>query len=89
MSPSTNRHSGSTSSKETLDIVPPTSPPPPYLSKSYLYNIHNDIKSMTDKQNSAMKALNNHIYSMLATLNDTSYKTCPKYPITSHTKSSN
>ena len=71
MSPSDNTRSGSTSSKETLDIVPTTSPTSPYLSKYDLENIQNDIKSMTDKHHSDMKTLNDHIYAMLKNITDT------------------
>ena len=66
MYPPTNTHSVSKVPKETLAIVPPTSPTSPYLSKYDPYNIHNDIKAMTDKHHSDMKALNNHISYMLA-----------------------
>ena len=75
MYPSTNIHSRYTSSKETLAIVPTTSPTTPCISKSDLNNIHNYIKTMTDKHKSDMKALNNRIYDMLAKLTDTSFNT--------------
>ena len=72
---SANTRSGSTASKETLDIVPTNSPTWPYLSKYDLYNIHNGIKYMTDKHYSDMKALNDHTSSMLEKLTGTSSKT--------------
>ena len=75
MSPSTNTCSGYTASKETLALVPPTSPTSPYLSKYYLDNIHNDIKAMTERHHYDTKSLNYHISSMLAKLTDTSSKT--------------
>ena len=75
MSPYKNTRSGYTASNETLDIVPPTSPTSPYLSTYDLSNIHNFIKSMTEKHYFYMKALNHHISAMLAKLTDTSSKT--------------
>ena len=75
MSPSTNTHSGSTASKETLAVVFSTSHTSPCLSKSDLNNIHNDIKSITEKYHSDMKAFNDHIYAMLINLTDTSSNT--------------
>ena len=74
MSPSTNTRSGSTASKEKLDIVHPTSPTSTYLSKSNLKNIHNYIKVMTDKHHFDMKYLNDQISDMLVKLTDTSSK---------------
>ena len=74
MSPSTNTRSGSTASKEKLDIVHPTSPTSTYLSKSNLKNIHNYIKAMTDKHHIDMKYLNDQISDMLVKLTDTSSK---------------
>ena len=38
-------------------------------------NIHNDIKSMTDKHHSDMKTLNDHISTMLKKLTNTSSNT--------------
>ena len=67
--------SGSTASKETLAIVPPISPTSPYLSKSDLDSIHNDIKAMTGKHHSDIKYFNDHISDMLANLTDTISKT--------------
>ena len=75
MSHSTNTRSSYTSSKETLVIFPTTSPTLPYLKKSDLDNIHDDIKANTEKHHSDMKAFNRHLYAMLATLTDTSSKT--------------
>ena len=74
MSHSTNTRSGSTASKEALDIGPTTSPNSPYLSKSDLDKIQNDIKSITDKNHSYMKSSSNHISNMLAKISDTSSK---------------
>ena len=71
---STKTRSGSTASKEKLDIVHPTSPTSTYLSKSNLKNIHNYIKAMTDKHHFDMKYLNDQISDMLVKLTDTSYK---------------
>ena len=56
-----NTRSVSIASKETLSIVSSNSPTSPYLSKSDLDNIHNDIKS-----------LNYHISAMLEKPIDTS-----------------
>ena len=70
-----NTHSISKSSKETIDIVSTTSPNSLSLSKSDVNNIHNDIKTMTDKHHSDMKTLNEHISDMLTKLTNTSYKT--------------
>ena len=78
MSPSTNTRSRSKTFKEKLAIFPTTSPTSPSLSKYDLDNIQNDIKSMTDKNNSDMKALNNHNSPMLEKLTDTSSKTDKK-----------
>ena len=75
MSPSTNIRSGSTSSKETLYIVPPNSTTSPYLSKYDLDNIRNHIKAMTDKHHSYMKAVNEHISDIVEILSGTSSKT--------------
>ena len=75
MSPSTNTRSGSTSSKETFAISPPTSTTSPYLSKYDLDNIQNYIKAMTDKHHSYMKALNDHISDIIAKLSNTSFNT--------------
>ena len=61
-----------------MDIFPATSPTSPFLSKSDLYSIHNDIKSitaMTDKHHSNMKTLNEHISDMLTKLTNTSSNT--------------
>ena len=54
--------------KESLAIVPNTSPTSPSLSKYDIDNIKNDIKdmtAMTDKHHSDMKNLNEHISAML------------------------
>ena len=75
MSNSTNTRSGYTETKETLAIVPPNSPTSPQPQKSDLENIQNDIKYMSDKHNSDMKSLNEHIYAMLEKYTDTSSKT--------------
>ena len=75
MSPSRNTRSGSTSSKETLDIVPTISSTSHSPSKSDPDNIHNDIKAMTEKHHSDVKNLNKHISNMLAKLTNTSSKT--------------
>ena len=61
MSHSTNTRYGSISSKETLAIVPNTYPTQPYLTKSDLNNIQNDIKDMTNKYHFDIKAINDHI----------------------------
>ena len=78
ISPSTNTHSGYTVSKETLSIFHPTSPTSPYLTKSDLYNIQNEIKSMTDKHHFDMKTLTDHISAILAKITVTSSKTYKK-----------
>ena len=75
MSPSANTRSGSTTSKETPDIFPNTSPSLTSLSKSDFDNIHKDIKAMTDKHHSDTKYLNDHISDMLEKLIDTRSKT--------------
>ena len=75
MYPYTNTRYASTASKETLAIVPPTYPTSPYLSKSDLNNIYNDIKAMTDKHHYDMKSLNDHISAMLEKRTRTSSKT--------------
>ena len=75
MSTSIKTRSSSISSKETLDIVPTTSPAPPSLSRDDLDNIHNDIKAITEKHHSDMKTQNFHISAMLTKLTNTSSKT--------------
>ena len=67
MSPSMNTFSVFTASNKTLAIVPPTSP---YLKKYDIGNIHNDIKSMTNKHQSDMKSMNDHITDMRADTNN-------------------
>ena len=74
MSPSSNTRSRSKTYKETLGIVPTTSPTSSSISKSYLYNIHNYIKAMTGKHHSDMKTLNDQISDMLTKLTDTTSK---------------
>ena len=75
MSPSSNTRSRSKTYKETLGIVPTTSPTSPSISKSDVYNIYNDIKTMTDKHHSDIETRNYHISSMLTKLTDTNSKT--------------
>ena len=50
--PPTNTCSNSISTKETLAIVPPTSPTSPYLKTSNLHNVYTDVKSPTNKHHS-------------------------------------
>ena len=78
MTPSRNTHYISKIYKESLAIVPATSPNSPYLSKYDLDNIQNDIKAMTartDKHHSDIKTLNEHISAMIKKLTNKSYKT--------------
>ena len=70
MSPSTNTRSGFTDSKETISTVPTNYTTSTCLSTSDLENIHNDIKSITDKHHSDMKALNDHISDIIAKITD-------------------
>ena len=70
MSPSTNTRSGFTASKETLATVPTNYTTSTCLSTSDLKKIHNDIKSITDKHHSDMKALNDHISDIIAKITD-------------------
>ena len=75
MSPSSNMRSRSKTYKETLGIFHTTSTTSPSLSKSDVDNIHNDIKTMTDKHHSDMKTMNYNISFMLTKLTDTNSKT--------------
>ena len=71
MYPSTNTQSSPTAYIEILDIVPPTPPASPYITKSYLHNTVNYIN--TDIKYD-FKATNNNIYAILETLVDTHNK---------------
>ena len=78
MNPYRNTHSRSNTYNESLYIVPATSPTSPSLPKYDLKNIHSDIISkttMTDKDHSDMKTLNEHIYDMLTKLTNPRSKT--------------
>ena len=70
MSSSRNTCSGSTASNKTLAIIPHTSTNSPYLTKSDLNNIHNEIKYMTDKNHLDMKAMSKHITGMRDDMKD-------------------
>ena len=52
--------------------------PSPYLNKSELDNIQNDIKAYTEKHHSEIKAMNEYIAAMIAKLNGKSDKKTEK-----------
>ena len=82
MSPSDNTRSGSTSSKETLAIVPDSSFTSTSLPKSDFENLHSKIQTMNDnildvnnKHQSDMKTMNDNITTMLQNLTAANSKT--------------
>ena len=76
MTPSSNTSSSSMTYKESLPIVPTTSPTSHSLSNSALEKNHNDIKALTDitdKYHSDMKTMNYNItthHSDMKTMNE-------------------
>ena len=78
MTPSKNTRPSPMAYKESLAIAPTTYPPSPSLSKYFLDNIHNYIKTltgMTDKHHSDMKTMNDNISDIFQNLTAEKSKT--------------